>query len=64
MDCRYGEEFVNANEWRFFLGDTVWLSIEDKCGEWELITMLDGTEVAKMTFNLQIPLITRTAHHD
>ena len=50
-----GEEFVNANEWRFFLGDTVWLPIEDKCGEWELITMLDGKEVARMTFNLFNP---------
>lgn len=47
-----GEEIINSNEWQFFLGDTVWLPIEDKCGEWELITMLDGKEVARMKFNL------------
>ncbi|MFR9629570.1 MAG: DUF3859 domain-containing protein, partial [Rikenellaceae bacterium] len=50
-----GEEMVNSNEWHFFLGDTVWAPIEDKCGEWELITMLDGREVARMKFNLFNP---------
>ncbi|MFR9559259.1 MAG: DUF3859 domain-containing protein [Rikenellaceae bacterium] len=52
-----GEEMVNSNEWHFFLGDTVWAPIEDKCGEWELITMLDGKEVARMRFNLFNPNI-------
>ncbi len=50
-----GEEIVNSNEWHFFLGDTVWLPIEDKCGEWELITMLDDSEVARMKFNIYNP---------
>lgn len=50
-----GEQIVNANEWHFFLGDTIWLPIEDKCGEWELITMLDGKEVARMKFNIINP---------
>ncbi len=47
-----GEQIVNSNEWHFFLGDTVWLPVEDKCGEWELITMLDNKEIARMKFNL------------
>lgn len=47
-----GEEFVNSNEWHFFLGDTVWLPVEDKCGDWELVTYLDGVEIARMTFNI------------
>ncbi len=47
-----GEQYINSNEWRFFLGDTVWTPIEDKCGEWELITFIDLQEVARMKFNL------------
>lgn len=50
-----GEQHVNSNEWHFFLGDTIWLPIEDKCGEWELITKLDGREVARMGFNVVMP---------
>ncbi len=50
-----GEQMVNSNEWHFFLGDTIWLPIEEKCGEWELITMLDGQEVARMSFNIFNP---------
>lgn len=47
-----GEQIINSNQWHFFLGDTIWLPIEDKCGEWELITMLDKREVARMKFNI------------
>lgn len=50
-----GEQIVNSNDWQFFLGDTVWLPIEDKCGEWELITNLNDKEVARMKFNLYNP---------
>ncbi len=50
-----GEVIINSNEWHFFLGDTVWLPIEDKCGEWELITLLDNKEVARMKFNIYLP---------
>jgi hypothetical protein len=47
-----GEEFINSNEWSFYLGDTVWPPYEDKAGEWELIARLDGKEIARKTFNL------------
>ncbi len=50
-----GEDIINSNEWYFFLGDTVWEPIEDKCGEWELITFLDSKEIARMKFNLYLP---------
>ena len=50
-----GEQIINSNEWRFFLGDTVWAPAEDKCGVWELITYLDDEEVARERFTLFLP---------
>lgn len=47
-----GEEFVRHNEYRFFLGDTFWLPLEDKVGPWRLITMLEGEVIADKTFNI------------
>lgn len=41
-----GEYFVNSNDYAFFLGDTVWIPLEDKVGEWILTTWLDGKLLA------------------
>ena len=38
-----------GNDFRFFLGDTIWEPLEDKKGEWRLITWLDGVKVADKT---------------
>lgn len=47
-----GELYVKTNDFRFFLGDTVWEPVEDKRGEWRLITWLDGEKVADKTLCL------------
>lgn len=47
-----GELYVKTNDYRFFLGDTVWSPVEDKRGEWRLITWLDGQKVADKTLTL------------
>jgi hypothetical protein len=47
-----GELYVKTNDYRFFLGDTIWSPIEDKRGEWRLITWLDGEKVADKTLLL------------
>jgi len=44
-----GGLYVKTNDFRFFLGDTVWAPVEDKRGEWRLITWLDGCKVADKT---------------
>ncbi len=49
-----GSEYISSNDWRFFLGDTVWLPLEDKCGEWLLLTYLDGKEIARKSFQLYL----------
>lgn len=47
-----GELYVKNNDFRFFLGDTVWSPVEDKRGAWRLITWLDGEKVADEVLNL------------
>ena len=41
-----GGLYVKNNDFRFFLGDTIWAPIDDKRGTWRLITWLDGEKVA------------------
>ncbi len=50
-----GEVVVRSNDWRFFLGDTVWEPYEDKAGQWLLITRLSNREIARKIFNLYLP---------
>ena len=47
-----GGLYVKTNDYRFFLGDTIWSPVEDKRGEWRLITWLDGEKVADKTLLL------------
>ena len=47
-----GELYVKTNDFRFFLGDTVWAPVEDKKGPWRLLTWLDGMPVADETLTL------------
>ncbi len=50
-----GEVIINSNDWEFFLGDTVWEPYEDKGGNWELTTRLQGKEIARKVFRLFLP---------
>jgi hypothetical protein len=47
-----GELYVKTNDFRFFLGDTIWEPVADKRGDWRLITWLDGQLVADKTLTL------------
>lgn len=47
-----GELYVKTNDYRFFLGDTVWDPVSDKRGPWRLLTWLDGELVADKTLML------------
>lgn len=47
-----GELYVKTNDFRFFLGDTIWAPVEDKKGTWRLITWLDGQQVADKTLTM------------
>ena len=45
-----GELYVRTNDWNFFLGDKVWEPVEDKVGEWRLISAIEGTILEDRTF--------------
>lgn len=47
-----GELYVKTNDFRFFLGDTVWEPVDDKRGDWRLMTWLEGELVADKTIHL------------
>ncbi len=49
-----GTVYVKQNDWKFFLGDTIWEPIADKLGDWRLTLELDGKIVADETFNLYL----------
>ena len=47
-----GELYVRTNDWRFFLGDTIWEPTHDKVGGWRLTTEIDGVMLADKTFTM------------
>lgn len=47
-----GEVFINSNDYRFFLGDTIWLPVEDKTGPWTLITNCEDKLLAEKTLTV------------
>ena len=51
-DAFTGEVHITNNDWSFYLGDTIWAPIEDKCGLWRMTIELDGTVIADKTFKV------------
>ncbi len=47
-----GEMYVNSNDYKFFLGDRVWLPVEDKVGPWRLRTFCQGKTIADKTLTV------------
>jgi len=52
LDPFDGEEYINSNDWDFFLGDTIWQPIENKLGTWHMTIELDNNIVAEKKFNV------------
>lgn len=47
-----GIEYIDSNNFNFFLGDTIWLPVEDKTGQWKLTCEIDGKQIAQKTFDI------------
>ncbi|MFI4911744.1 MAG: DUF3859 domain-containing protein [Sedimentisphaeraceae bacterium JB056] len=47
-----GIEHVDSNNFNFFLGDTIWLPVEDKVGKWELTCHIEGKQLAQKSFDI------------
>lgn len=50
-----GEVHVTNNDWDFYLGDTIWAPIADKCGPWKISIELNNKIVAQKVFNVTNP---------
>ena len=47
-----GTVFVKTNDWDFYLGDTIWLPLEDKIGTWHMWLKLQDKVIAEKSFEL------------
>jgi hypothetical protein len=50
-----GEVHITNNDWEFYLGDTIWAPISDKCGPWKISIELENKIIAQKTFNIINP---------
>jgi hypothetical protein len=49
-----GVVYVRNNDWKFYLGDTVWAPIHDKIGEWRMVIECDGNVIAQKNFSVLV----------
>ena len=47
-----GSVYVKTNDWKFYLGDTIWEPITDKLGDWRMTVELDDRIIAEKTFEV------------
>jgi len=47
-----GSVYVKTNDWKFYLGDTIWDPISDKLGDWRMTVEMDGELIAEKTFEI------------
>ena len=47
-----GSVYVRTNDWKFYLGDTLWEPIDDKLGNWKLSVELNDKVIAEKIFNI------------
>ncbi|WP_111977678.1 DUF3859 domain-containing protein [Algibacillus agarilyticus] len=47
-----GIAHVRTNNWDFYLGDTIWLPIDNKTGPWRMTISHDDQILAEKTFNV------------
>jgi hypothetical protein len=47
-----GQEHIRNNDWKFYLGDTIWAPEYDKVGQWRMFISHDSELVAEKTFEV------------
>lgn len=50
-----GDLHVKTNHTQFFVGDGIWLPIENKLGEWEVVILYEKKEVVSQKFMIVAP---------
>ncbi len=51
-----GDVYVANNDWNFYLGDTIWLPLENKAGHWRMTLSFDNQIIAEKTFIVDLEL--------
>ena len=49
-----GDVYVENNNWDFYLGDSIWLPLDNKLGLWDMTIEDDGKVIAQKKFNVFI----------
>jgi len=49
-----GEVYIRNNDWDFYLGDTIWLPLNDKVGHWRMTLEHDNKVIAEKTFLVEV----------
>lgn len=47
-----GEFLVNSNDYKFYIGDCIWLPLEDKVGKWIVSVEFESEIVAEKQFSV------------
>ncbi len=47
-----GEYYINSNDFRFYIGDCIWLPVKDKVGDWDLFVYHNGKTIANKSFQI------------
>lgn len=50
-----GKYYINSNDHKFYIGDCIWLPVEDKTGIWYIYVEWDGVKVAEKKFSVVLP---------
>jgi hypothetical protein len=50
-----GEYYITSNHHNFFIGDCIWLPVEDKVGTWEITVYHEGKIIASQVFQIVLP---------
>lgn len=50
-----GEVYVKTNDWDFYLGDTIWLPIDDKLGRWKMWVAWEDEIIVEKSFSVFKP---------
>lgn len=48
-----GQQYVQSNDYYFFLGDTLWAPLEDKVGKWRLRSYINKELIADKTLTIE-----------
>jgi hypothetical protein len=47
-----GTYLINTNDYKFYIGDCIWLPLADKVGDWIIQVEFEGNVIAEKTFKV------------